>query len=67
MGWVLVAVGMFAAGSAACDWAWFMEHPKVQLVVSVLGRGGARVFYGVLGAALVIVGVLLASGLMPQL
>jgi hypothetical protein len=39
-----------------------MTHRKAQFVCWLCGRGGARVFYVVLGAALVTFGVLLATG-----
>ena len=45
------------------DWDWFMNDPKARLVCGVCGRGGARVFYVVLGTAFVVFGALLAAGI----
>lgn len=39
-----------------------MEHRKAQIFVRLFGRGGARIFYGILGGILVVLGVLLATG-----
>ena len=51
---------------AALDWGWFMNHRKAQFFVRLLGRNGTRVFYGILGTALVVVGVLLAMGIIQE-
>ena len=62
MEWVLLGCGAFAISGAVLDWEWFMNHRKAQLFVSMFGRSGTRVFYGVLGTALVVLGVLMAMG-----
>ncbi|MCK7480965.1 MAG: Imm17 family immunity protein [Candidatus Moduliflexus flocculans] len=36
-----------------------MNHPKARFFVKIPGRGGARIFYGVLGLALVVLGGLI--------
>ena len=63
MQWALMAAGVFVAGSAAANWALFMEHPQARLLTTLLGRGGARIFYGVVGLALFILGGLMAGGI----
>jgi hypothetical protein len=42
--------------SVLADWNWFFAHPRARFFVDILGRGGARLFYAVLGSALLFVG-----------
>ena len=55
--WLFVAVGGFAVAGGALDLDFFMESRKARLFVRLLGRNGARVFYVLLGAALVTLGI----------
>ena len=66
MGWVLAACGAFAISGAVFDWEWFMNHRKAQFFVRLFGRTGTRIFYGILGAALVVLGVLIATGIIQE-
>ena len=61
MGIVMTAASVFSILGGVMNWEWFMTHRKAQFVCGLCGRGGARVFYVVLGAALVTFGVLLAT------
>ena len=51
--WLLAAVGAIVICSAAFDWEFFMSKAMPQFFVRMLGRAGARIFYGLLGSALV--------------
>lgn len=66
VGLILVAAGIFSITGAAFDWDWFINSRKAQFWVAILGRNGARVFYGVLGAVMTIVGVLWTFGLLKN-
>jgi hypothetical protein len=66
LGLVVVAAGLFSIIAGAMDWDWFMNHPKARLVCGICGRGGARIFYVVLGAAFVVLGVLFATGVIAD-
>lgn len=44
--------GPFAIVGAALNWDFFFSDDRAQPFVDLLGRGGARVFYMLLGAAL---------------
>ena len=44
------------------DWEWFMTNRRARLFVSLFGRTGARIFYGLLGIALIVVAVLMMLG-----
>lgn len=58
-GMFAVAAGVFTMMGAALDLDWFMTNRRAQFFVAMLGRGGARVFYGILGAVMVVLGVIL--------
>ncbi len=62
MEWIIVGAGVFSICGAVLDWEFFMGSRKAQFFVNLIGRNGARWFYGLLGAALVIVGVLVSMG-----
>lgn len=66
IGWFISLCGAFAICGAAFDWDWFMNHRKAQMFVSWFGRVGARVFYGLLGTVLVVLGALLALGIVQD-
>ncbi len=59
--WLIVAFtlggGLFTVAGAWKDWDFFMENRRARLLVRLLGRQGARIFYGVIGTAFVAGGV----------
>ena len=65
-GLVLAAIGIFSVCGAALDWEFFMNHRKARFMVAILGRAGARAFYGLLGSGLVVCGALMSLGLFPD-
>ncbi len=63
-GFILIGVGAFSVFCSIKDYDWFMEHRKARLLVKLLKRNGARIFYTVLGAGLIVFGGLIAAGVM---
>lgn len=61
-GIVFVLVGLFTVGGGVFAWDWFINSRKARFLVSLIGRTGARIFYALLGAALVVLGVLTLTG-----
>jgi len=57
-GLVFVAIGALSMLGGIFNWDWFMNSRKARTMVKLLSRTGARIFYGVLGLALVVFGVL---------
>ena len=53
---VLVLSGLFSLVASICNWNFFFENRKAYLFVKLFGRNGARVFYGLLGLALIVAG-----------
>ncbi|HQU46826.1 MAG TPA: hypothetical protein PK867_28740, partial [Pirellulales bacterium] len=62
----LIAGGIFGIAGAAYDWAFFMDGRKARSIVGLIGRGRARIFYSVLGAAVFLGGVSMALGLIKD-
>ncbi len=65
VGSLMIFGGAIGIGGAVFEWNWFMNSPKAQHFVERLGRAGTRVFYALLGAALLVVGVLMVAGFIP--
>lgn len=65
-GLIIVAAGIFSICGAAFDWDWFINSRKAQFFVSIFGRNGARVFYGILGVVLAVLGALLTFGVLKN-
>ncbi len=51
---------------AFCNWEWFMNALKARLLVKLLTRNGARIFYGALGLSLVVLGILGTIGIIDM-
>jgi hypothetical protein len=66
MGWFLMAGGVFAICGAVFDWDWFMNHRRARLFVRVFTRSGARIFYGLLGGAILFAGMISAMGIVQE-
>ncbi|MEQ1500870.1 MAG: immunity 17 family protein [Myxococcota bacterium] len=62
-GVVLAGVGVFSLYGAGTDADWFMASRRAALFVRMFGRGGARLFYAVLGIVLIGIGVASIAGL----
>ncbi|MHC4259220.1 MAG: immunity 17 family protein [Planctomycetota bacterium] len=63
IGLFFVAAGLFATAGAIYDWDWFTNARKARFLVKALSRNGARIFYAVLGLALVLFGLLATMGI----
>ena len=62
----IALIGVFAVIGAVCDWSWFFESHKAKSFVKLFGRGGARVFYVLLGFFLFGLGMLGAFGIIDM-
>lgn len=63
IGLIFIAAGLFSICGAAFDWDWFINSRKARFFVATFGRTGARVFYALLGISIVLIGVLIAFGI----
>jgi small neutral amino acid transporter SnatA (MarC family) len=57
-----ILIGLFTIIASATDWNYFFNHIKAQFFVRIFGRTGARIFYLILGIALLSFGVLSLLG-----
>ena len=62
----IILAGLFAIAGAFFNWDWFMDNRKARVFVKLLGRGGTRIFYMILGAGLAVLGVLIMSGMLEK-
>jgi len=62
-GLICIGSGVIAVIGAGFDWDWFMNHRKTQFFNRIFGRTGARIVYALLGTSLIVVGVMLALGI----
>jgi hypothetical protein len=58
----IILAGLFSTAGAVYNWDWFMNARKARGIVRILGRTGARGLYGLLGAALMMLGILSLTG-----
>ncbi len=61
---LIIGGGAFSIVGAFCNWDWFMNYSIARLIVALFGRQGARIFYAVLGVALIVFGTLVALGVL---
>jgi hypothetical protein len=54
---LIVLVGAFTISGGLFNWNWFMLSRRARLIVRILGRGGARIFYVILGAVISVFGL----------
>lgn len=66
IGLVLVFGGLFAIVCSVCDFEWFMGSRKARGLVNLLGRTGARILYCILGAVILVIGALIAFGVIES-
>lgn len=53
----IISVGLFSLAGGLFDWDWFMTNSRARFVTTLLTRTGARVFYVLVGAGIVALGV----------
>jgi small neutral amino acid transporter SnatA (MarC family) len=66
VGSVAVGLGLFFLLVALFNWEWYFSVRSARLVGRLLGRTGARIFYMLLGAGLVTLGIAIACGFGPN-
>ena len=66
VGLVAIAVGAFAVLAAVLNKDWHYGLGKIRWIEGRFGRAGARAFYALLGAALIVLGVAIALGFSPN-
>lgn len=54
---IFILAGSFALISSIFNFNWYFNSRKAAGIVSTFGRTGARIFYGLLGLALIVAGI----------
>ncbi|WP_455621690.1 immunity 17 family protein [Parabacteroides sp.] len=55
---LFIALGLFSIVAAVFNLDWYFKTSGAMTFVNWFGRGGARVFYALLGTGLIVCGVL---------
>ncbi len=66
IGAFFLAVGLFSVFGAALNWSLFVNHRKARGLATLIGQTGMRIFYVLLGVALVVLGVLFMTGVVKN-
>ncbi len=53
----VMGAGAFSILGGVMDWDWYMNNRRARLIVAIVGRTGARIFYVGLGAAFMLGGL----------
>ena len=59
-----VLAGLFSILGAVKNWDFFMNNRKAYIWVKLFGRNGARIFYGILGFVIAIIGLGISVGIL---
>lgn len=62
MGLLIVAAGVFLAGTGVFDWEFAMNSRQGRRLSNMVTRNGARAVYVVSGVGAIVVGTLMAAG-----
>lgn len=54
---ILCLVGGFCILSSVLNWDWFFNDRKARVIVAIFGRTGARIFYILMGTAIIVGGL----------
>lgn len=55
---IFIFAGLFSLVSSILNFDWYFNNRRAATIVSWFGRTGARIFYGLLGIALIVAGIL---------
>ncbi len=59
-----VLAGLVSILGAVKNWDFFMNNRKAYIWVKLFGRNGARIFYGILGFVIAIIGLGISVGIL---
>jgi len=59
---LFMAIGMFSTFSSLLNWDFFFNSSKAKFILSIFGRQGARIFYGLIGITIFSIGFLGLTG-----
>jgi hypothetical protein len=66
VGLLMAAAGLFSVLGGIFNWEWFMNNSKALFMTAILSRTGARIFYVLLGLAIIVLGICVATGIVHK-
>lgn len=54
---IVILAGAFSLLASVKNWDWYFNNRRARPFVRIFGRTGARIFYGLLGIFIIVVGV----------
>ncbi len=54
---IIILAGVFSLLASVKNWDWYFNNRRARPFVRIFGRTGARIFYGLLGIFIIVVGV----------
>lgn len=57
-----IAVGVFTLVCALSEFGWFWNHRKAQSLMKLIGKGGCRIFYTLIGTIFLVAGIGMLMG-----
>ncbi len=66
VGGVAMILGSVVVSAAVFNWEWYYQLNKPRWVEEKWGRGRARVIFALIGSALIVLGGIIAIGLMSN-
>ena len=64
--WIMSGAGLFMLAEAVFAWEWTMNTGPLHMLAKPLGRGGARIVYGLIAAAMATWGIVRVSALLAS-
>jgi hypothetical protein len=61
IGWVFIVVALSTIGLVMYRWNWLMKSHRVRFMVKLFKEPGAKIFYVLVGFALMVIGSLLVT------
>lgn len=58
----VIISGLITFVGAVLNWGWMYRSRRAKSIISFLGLTGARIFYGILGLFIIVVGILALLG-----
>ncbi len=60
--YLMIGVGVLIFGASITNWEWFFKQRRAQIMIKLMGRNGARVFYALLGLFFAAFGWMVMTG-----
>jgi hypothetical protein len=66
IGLLVIGIGLISLCGSVLNWKWFMANWRARPFVNIFGKNGARIFYGLLGAVMMVTSILIMAGIITD-